>query len=230
MVNGKTKKRVLHLSGQPIQEITLTFGEKIGKKLGNPQIMLLLLVIGILGIYLEVKTPGAFLPGLIGAIALIGFLFATQILPINYLGIILIFMAMIFFIAEIYVTSYGALSIAALVSLAIGLKILFQTKKSIGLQIPPVTIIGIIAVIGAFVVILGALLAKDFRRKKHLGREGLIGETGIAKTRIEKSGKVFIHGELWDARTIEESIQEGSLVEVSKVEGLKLVVRKKTNS
>ncbi len=223
---GEVKKRTLHLVGQPVHEIQLSFIEKIGKKLGDPQIMLILLVIGILGIYLEVKTPGATMPGVIGAIALIGFLFASRILPINYLGIILIFLAIVLFIAEIYVTSFGALTVAGLTSLAVGLKILFQTEKSIGLQIPYSMIFGIVGVIGAVVVILGALLARDFRRKKRTGQEGLVGETGEAKTPIDEKGKVFIHGEIWDACSTGDPIEEGSLVRVQGVKGLLLVVEK----
>ncbi len=217
-------KRSLRLTGQPVREIKLTLLEKIGKKLGDPQIMLILLVVGILGIYLEIKTPGATLPGVIGAVALIGFLFASRILPINYLGILLIFLAIILFIAEIYVTSFGALTIAGLTSLAIGLKILFQTEKSIGLAIPYATIFGIVAVIGAVVVVLGALLARDFRRKKRTGREGLVGETGVAKTPIDEKGKVFIHGEIWDACSAGGTIAAGRPVRVKGVKGLLLVV------
>jgi len=223
---GKVKKITLHLMGQPVHEIKLSLVEKIGKKLGDPQIMLILLVIGILGIYLEVKTPGATMPGVIGAIALIGFLFASRILPINYLGILLIFVAIILFIAEIYVTSFGALTIAGLTALAIGLKVLFQTEKSVGLQIPYATIFGIVAVIGGVVVILGALLAKDFRRKKRTGQEGLVGETGVAKTPVDERGKVFIHGEIWDACSTGDPIEEGSPVCVQGVKGLLLVVEK----
>ncbi|MBW1660425.1 MAG: nodulation protein NfeD [Deltaproteobacteria bacterium] len=223
---GEMKKRTLHLMGQPVHEIQLSFIEKIGKKLGDPQIMLILLVIGILGIYLEVKTPGATMPGVIGAIALIGFLFASRILPINYLGVILIFLAIVLFIAEIYVTSFGALTVAGLTSLAIGLKILFQTEKSIGLRIPYLTIFGIVAVIGAVVVVLGALLARDFRRKKRTGQEGLVGETGVAKTPIDEKGKVFIHGEIWDACSTGDPIEEGSPIRVQGVKGLLLVVEK----
>lgn len=229
VAQGEIKKVSLHLSGQPIREIELSLGERIGRKLGNPQIMLILLIIGVLGIYLEVKTPGATLPGLIGAVALIGFLFASRILPINYMGILLIFLAIILFIAEIYVTSFGALTIAGLTSLAIGLKILFQTERSIGLQIPLSMIFGIVIVIGTLVVVLGALLARDFRRKKRTGREGLVGETGIAKTPIEKEGKIFIHGEIWDACSAGEAIDEGSSVRVQGVKGLLLVVEKIEN-
>jgi len=87
-----------------------------------------------------------------------------------------------------------------------------------------VTIFGIIAVVGGFVVILGALLARDLRRKKRTGREGIVGETGIAKTRITSSGKIFIHGEIWDACTDGEPIVEGKSVVVKDVRGLLLVV------
>lgn len=229
VAQGKIKKRSLHLSGQPVYEIELSLVDKFGRKLGDPQIMLILLVIGILGIYLEIKTPGAILPGLIGAIALVGFLFASRILPINYLGVLLIFLAIILFIAEIYVTSFGALTIAGLTSLAIGLKVLFQTEKSIGLRLPFSMIFGIVAVIGMVVIVLGVLLARDIRRKKRTGREGLVGEAGIAKTPIEKSGKVFIHGEIWDACSEGETIEEGSSVRVKGVKGLLLVVEKIEN-
>ncbi len=229
MARGRIEKRALHLTGQPILPVTLSLGEKIGKKLGNPQIMLILLVIGILGIYLEVKTPGATLPGLIGTIALVGFLFASRILPINTLGIILILLSLILFIAEIYVTSFGALTITGLIALAFGLKILFQTERSIGLFIHLSTILGIVVVIGGAVVILGTLLARDLRRKKHTGWEGLIGETGITKTSVGKSGKVFVHGELWDACTTGETIRPESPIRVRGVKGLLLVVEKVEN-
>ncbi len=224
VVKGEIRKRTLHLIGQTIRPVTLSLGEKIGQKLGNPQVMLILLVIGILGIYLEVKTPGATLPGVIGTVALIGFLFASRILPINYMGVILIFMAIIFFIAEIYVVSFGALTLAGLASLAIGLKLLFQTERSIGVQIPLSTIIGIVAVIGGVVVILGTLLARDLRRKKRTGREGLIGESGVAKTHIGKTGKVFVHGEIWDACSQGGEIEAGCSIRVKGVKRLLLVV------
>jgi len=200
--------------------------EMIGKRLADPQIMLILLVIGVLGIYLEIKTPGATLPGIIGAVALVGFLFASRILPINYLGILLIFLAIILFIAEIYVTSFGTLTLAGLVSLVFGLKVLFQTEKSMGLQIPYPMIFGMVGVIGGVVIVLGTLLARDFRRKGRTGREGLIGERGIAKTAIGERGKVFVHGEIWDARSVEGTIEEGSDIRVRGVDGLFLVVEK----
>ncbi len=235
MVEGRTvevktnegiKRVVLHLQGQPVHEIQLTLLEKIGKRLADPQIMLILLVIGVLGIYLEIKTPGATLPGIIGAVALVGFLFASRILPINYLGILLIFLAIILFIAEIYVTSFGTLTLAGLVSLVFGLKVLFQTEKSMGLQIPYPMIFGMVGVIGGVVIVLGTLLARDFRRKGRTGREGLIGERGIAKTAIGERGKVFVHGEIWDARSVEGTIEEGSDIRVRGVDGLFLVVEK----
>jgi membrane-bound serine protease (ClpP class) len=178
------------------------------------------MMIGLAGLYFELAHPGAIFPGVIGAISLVLAFFSFQTLPVNYAGLLLIMLAIIFFIAEVKVASYGILSIGGLISLTLGSIMLFEdVGVSIKLMLPTVILVG-----GFFIVVAG-LAFRAHRRKPMGGTEGLLGDTGLVKEKIDPEGLVFVHGEYWQA-TATEKLEPGEKVEVVGVNGLVLQVRK----
>jgi membrane-bound serine protease (ClpP class) len=178
------------------------------------------MMIGMAGLYFELSHPGAILPGVVGAISLILAFFAFQTLPVNYAGLMLIALAIIFFIAEIKVASYGLLSIAGLISLTLGSVMLFEdVRVSLKLMMPTIVLIG------AFFVTIAYLAFRAYRRTPKGGMQGLLGEIGVVQERIDPVGLVFAHGEYWRA-TSEEIAEEGDKVEIIGSRGLELIVKK----
>jgi len=177
-------------------------------------------MIGLAGLYFELSHPGAIFPGVIGAISLILAFFAFQTLPVNYAGLLLIVLAIILFIAEVKVTSYGILSIGGLISLTIGSIMLFEdVGVSLKLMMPTIVLVG------GFFVVVASLAFRAYRTKPKGGSEGLLGEIGLAKERIDPEGLVFVHGEYWRAES-KERIEPGEKVEVEGIDGLVLKVKK----
>ncbi|MGD9061784.1 MAG: nodulation protein NfeD [Desulfobacterales bacterium] len=194
------------------------------KTISNPNIAYILLLIGLAGLYFELSHPGAIFPGVIGGISLVLAFFALQTLPVNYAGILLIVLAIIFFIMEMKIASYGLLSVAGVLSLLLGSLMMFKgtgpdMKLSLKVLLPT-----LILVSGFFVFVAG-LVFRAQMSKPRTGTKGLVGEIGIVKKALtpEKEGKVFIHGELWNARA-QKSIDENTKVRVIKVINLLLEV------
>ncbi len=196
------------------------FRDKVLKTISDPNIAYILMMIGLAGLYFEFSHPGAIFPGVIGAISLILAFFSFQTLPVNYAGILLILLAIIFFIAEVKVTSYGILSIGGLISMTIGSIMLFEdVGVSLKLMMPTIVLVG-----GFFVVVAG-LAYRAFRTKPKGGSDGLLGEVGLVKERIDPEGLIFVHGEYWRARS-REKLEPGDRIEVEGIEGLILKVKK----
>jgi len=176
-----------------------TLRTKILKTISNPNIAYILMMIGLAGLYFEFSHPGAIFPGVIGSIALILAFFAMQTLPVNYAGILLIVLAIIFFIMEMKITSYGLLSVAGVVSLLLGSLMLFKgsaPEMKLSLQVVLPTII----LISGFFVAVAGLVFRAQVSKPTTGSTGLVGEIGVVKKALTPEGKVFVHGELWNAR------------------------------
>jgi membrane-bound serine protease (ClpP class) len=199
------------------------FRDKVLGIISDPNIAYILMMIGLAGLYFELSHPGAIFPGVIGAISLILAFFAFQILDVNYAGLLLIILAIILFIAEIKVTSYGMLSVGGLISLTLGSIMLFE-DVSVSLKLILPTII----LVGGFFVIVAGLAFRAHMAKPKGGVEGLLGETGVVRERIDPEGLVFVHGEYWRARA-QEKIEPGENVEVLGVDGLVLKVKKTLN-
>ncbi|HBF43286.1 MAG TPA: serine protease [Desulfobacteraceae bacterium] len=194
--------------------------DKFLKTISDPNIAYIFMMIGLAGLYFELAHPGAILPGVIGAISLILAFFSFQTLPVNYAGFLLIVLAIIFFIAEIKITSYGMLSISGVICLTLGSIMLFEdVGVSIKLMMPTLLLVG-----GFFVVIAG-LAFRAFRAKPKGGMDGLMGTIGQVKNKIDPEGLVFVHGEYWTARSV-EPIEPGENVEIIGVQGLILKVKK----
>ncbi len=198
--------------------------ERILDTLSNPNIAYILMMVGLLGIYFELSNPGAIFPGVIGGISLILAFFSFQTLPINYAGVLLIIMALVLFILEIKVTSFGMLSIGGIISLTLGSLMLFDSPVPF-LRVSFDVIIPVVTVTSACFILVVYLAIKAHRRKPTTGREGLVGKKGIAKSKIDPQGKVFVHGEYWDAVS-DETISEGTKVKVTEVKDNEIKVKK----
>jgi len=199
------------------------FRDKVLKTISDPNIAYILMMIGLAGLYFELSHPGAIFPGVIGAISLILAFFSFQTLSVNYAGLILILLAIIFFIAEVKVASYGILSIGGLISLTLGSIMLFEDLRvSLRLMLPTILLIG-----GFFVVVAG-LAFRAYHMRPRGGTEGLMGEVGEVRETIDPEGLIFVHGEYWRAIS-DERLEPGDKAEVTGVKGLTLRVRKALN-
>jgi membrane-bound serine protease (ClpP class) len=223
-LNGRElkDKGVLDLVNAKKVVLEETLRTKILKTISNPNIAYILMMIGLAGLYFELSHPGAIFPGVIGGIALILAFFAMQTLPINYAGILLIVLAIIFFIMEMKITSYGLLSVAGVVSLLLGSLMLFEgsapdMKVSLRVVLPTVILIS------GFFVAVASLVFRAQISKPTTGSMGLVGEIGVVKKALTPEGKVFVHGELWNARA-KEALDENVKVRVVKVVNLVLEV------
>jgi membrane-bound serine protease (ClpP class) len=223
-LNGRELKDRGVLKLDDVNKVVLeeTLRTKILKTISNPNIAYILMMIGLAGLYFELSHPGAIFPGVIGGICLILAFFALQTLPVNYAGILLIVLAIIFFIMEMKIASYGLLSVAGIVSLLLGSLMLFEgtspdMKLSLRVVLPTIILIS-----GFFVVVAG-LVFRSQVAKPSTGSMGMVGEIGIVKKALTPEGKVFVHGELWNARA-RAPLEVGVKVRVVKVVNLILEV------
>ena len=212
----------LHLESPKITVIDEDLRTKVLKTVSNPNIAYILLMIGLAGLYFEFSHPGAIFPGVVGGICLVLAFFAMQTLPVNYAGILLIVLAIIFFIMEMKITSYGLLSIAGIISLLLGSLMLFEgdnpaDRVSWGVLTPT------LVVVSGFFTAVAFLVFRSQVSKPVTGSAGLVGEIGVVKKALTPRGKVFVHGELWNA-VAQTSINENVQVRVVKVTDLLLEV------
>jgi membrane-bound serine protease (ClpP class) len=203
----------------------MNWRSKILDLISNPSIAYILLMLGILGMYFEFSNPGAILPGVLGGIFLILAFFAMQQLPVNVAGILLILFATLLFILEIKVTSYGLLTIGGVVSMILGSLMLFKSTPSISIHLPISVILAVTLTTSAFFIFAISMALRTHRKKVTTGKEGIVGEIGIAVTNIDHEGEVKIHGEYWKAIS-NKKIKKNEKVKVVEVEGLTLIVEK----
>ena len=214
-LSGKSAR--LETAGATTQRLEMSLRQKVVNILSTPDIAFLLLSLGSLGIFLEFYNPGMIFPGVAGLIALlIGFV-SLQILPFNYAGLILLFVAMALLISEVYVTSYGLLSLAALACLVFGGLLLFDTPDS-DLRVSKGTIAAVAAGIGLLSVFIVYLGIKSFKVPVQGGFEGMVGQKGEVVSWSQKSGKVYIGGEYWEA-TGEREFSPGEKIKVTESMG-----------
>lgn len=192
--------------------------------LTNPSVAYILLILGIYGLFFELQSPGTIFPGAVGAICLILAFYALRLLPTNYAGLALIGVAMIFFILEVYITSYGLLSIGGILALVIGSLLLFQSsapyfRLSLGLIL---VVVVLTLIFFSFII---SFVIRAHKRKVTTGKEGLIDEIGIATTDLSLTGTVKVHGELWNAESLDGKINQGEKVKVVSVDGMTLKVK-----
>ena len=216
--------KVLNTKDSTVNYIEMGLREKVLNTLSNPNIAYILFLVGLLGLYFELSNPGAIFPGILGGICLILAFFAFQTLPINYAGVLLIILSVILFILEVKVTSFGMLTIGGIITLTLGSLMLFDSPLPF-LRVSYSVLIPVIVIISICFILVISLAIKAFTKKPTTGKKGLIGTIGITKSPIDPSGKVFIHGEYWDAVS-DEAIPEETRVEVIEVNNLEIKVKK----
>jgi membrane-bound serine protease (ClpP class) len=215
-------KETLALKSAEVVFLAPSPADKLLSAIAHPNIAYLLLLVGILGIYFELSHPGAIFPGVLGAISLLLSFFALSVLPVNYVGVLLILLAIGFFIAEVKVTSYGLLTVAGLVCFIVGSAMLIDAPLP-ALRVAWGVIVPTALVVALVVIFLLSRVVQAHRVKPFTGMEGMVGEVGQAVTALEPFGKVFVHGEYWEATAI-RPVPQGAAVRVLAVKGSKLEV------
>ena len=219
------KGLVLHTAGAPIHEVQMGLIGRFLHAIANPNIAYILLTIGMLGIIFELATPGLGAGGIAGVIALLLAFYGLAVLPVNLVGIALIVLAMILFIAEIKVQSHGILGIGGAVALVLGGLLMFNTSASyLKVGWPVLVIVALLALAFFTLVIVKARGA--IRRPQATGAASLVGAHGVTLSPLAPSGQVRVQGEIWKALTEGEALLKDERIEVLRVEGLTLVVRR----
>ena len=206
-----------------IKDIDMGLRLKILNAISNPNVAYILMMIGLVGLYFELSNPGTIFPGVIGAICLILAFYAFQTLPVNYAGLALIGLSLIFFIAETQVTSFGLLTIGGVISLVLGSLMLFDSplpfmRVSLGVLLPTVVMVSLAIVVMMYYAI------RLHKRRPVSGTEGLVGEEGVTVEPVSSSsGRVFVDGEYWHA-IADQPIARDRRIRVVAVDGFRLKV------
>jgi membrane-bound serine protease (ClpP class) len=217
--------RTLLTKGVQPRPIQMSWRYKLLDTISNPSIAYILLMLGIYGIFFELSSPGAILPGVVGGIFLILAFYALQMLPISFAGLALILFAIILFIAEVKVVSHGLLTVGGVISLFLGSMMLIETPAEY-MQISLMVIIPAVLVSAGFFAFAVTKAIKARLTKPTTGTEGLVGEVGMASTPLSPEGKVLVHGEFWNAIS-DDPVEKGDKVQVVGVKDLVLNVKKK---
>jgi membrane-bound serine protease (ClpP class) len=226
-INLASGKKVLETKNAEVINIDMDFKQKILGLISDPNIAYILFMIGLYGIMFELYNPGTIFPGVIGGISLITAFYALHTLPVNYAGLALIIFAIVLFVAEIKVVSHGLLSIGGVISLILGSIMLIDTESTLEVfKISWQVILVIVILTTAFFIFAIGFGIKAQNRKPVTGIEGIIGETGEAISNLEPEGQIKVHGELWNAESIDGPVTTGTKVTVTQVSNLKLIVRK----
>lgn len=215
---------VLQLAGAKVRQYDMGTRQKILNIISNPNVAYVLMMLGMMGLFFELSNPGVILPGVIGGISLLLAFYAFQTLPVNYAGVLLILLALILFIAEITIVSHGMLTVGGVVAMFFGSLLLFQSPAPF-MRISWSVILMTVLVTTVFFAVAIAKSFKAHRKKPVSGIDGLVGETGMAETDIAPEGKIFTHGEYWEAFS-DERIIKGEKVVVASVEGMRLKVKR----
>ncbi len=224
---GRDEPLTLRTADAEIRSLEMSPFQRLLSAIAHPNVAYILMTLGGLGLYFELSNPGAILPGVVGAICLILAFFALSVLPVNYAGIALILLAVIFFIAEIKVVSYGLLSVGGLISLVLGSLMLFKSADP-AIRVSKDVIFGVTLFTAAVVAFLLWMIVRVHRSQVTTGVEGLVHKIAKARTDLEPAGKVFVWGEIWNA-VAESPVSAGQTVEITAVEGMTLRVRPTEN-
>lgn len=212
----------------PIERVEMNAVEALLHLISNPTIAYILLSLGSLGLFMELSNPGAILPGVVGGICLLLAFYALGTLPVNYAGLGLLLFGLLLFIADIFATSHGILTVGGTIAFVLGSLLLFNVPEAAPFFNLSLTVIGgvTLTLVAFMLFVVGAVVrSRGFRVVT--GREGLVGQVGHAKTRLDPQGMVLVQGELWQATSAGGPIEAGQAVEVLGVEGLRLTVRPK---
>ncbi|MCB9357241.1 MAG: nodulation protein NfeD [Calditrichaeota bacterium] len=222
IVSVDGRQDTLDTSGAIVAETPMSLRLRILDFIADPNIAYILLLLGIYGLFFELYNPGAIFPGVVGAMSLVLAFFSLQLLPISWAGLALIVLAIILFVLEIKITSYGLLSIAGVLSMVLGSLMLFQPGLT-GLTIGLGVVIPAAILTAAFFLFVVGMGLRAQARKVVTGAEGLIGEIAVVTTPLALEGKVSVHGEIWSAQG-DVALPIGARVKVTRVDGMLLTV------
>jgi len=218
--NGETA--TLNLVGQPVRNYDLTLKERILAYMMDPNIAFILLAIGALALYAEFNHPGAVVPGTVGVVFILLAIFALNLLPTRFAAVVLILASFVLFALEAKFMTHGVLAIGGIVTMVLGALLLVDAPIP-EMRVHLGTALAVSIPLGAITATIMGLALKARRNKVVTGAQGLVGEIGVAQTPLSPAGKVFIHGELWDAVS-SAHIAAGQRVVVRRVDGLQLEV------
>jgi len=217
--------RTLHTRDAVHHEVASSWRQKLLGRILDPNIAYILFILGFYGLIFELSNPGAILPGIVGGICILLAFLAFQALPVNLTGVFLILFAMLLFLVDVKVQSHGLLSLGGVVSLVLGSLVLLSGDGG-GMRISLSVILSVALVTVLFFAVVVGAGYRALRRKPLTGREGLVGERGVAVTDLPShDGRIFIHGEYWAAEA-DERIEKGAPVVVDRVDGLRLRVHR----
>ena len=212
----------LALAGATVEVFGMTFRERLLSMIMNPNVALVLGLLGLVGLYLEITSPGMIFPGVIGGISLILALFAFNLLPINLTGVLLLLLGIALFVVEATVPSSGILAMGGVVAMvAGGLMLVDGPIPELRIQFP--TVLAVTLPLAAITVFLVRLVLVSHSKKAVTGSAGMVGLMGTASTGIDSHGKVMVHGEYWEAHS-QTPIPSGARIRVVKMDGLNLEV------
>jgi membrane-bound serine protease (ClpP class) len=229
-LDGRTIKHfdgsqvTLSLKGQKTVTVAMDWRQLILSAIARPEVLFLLLLGALAGLGTEISHPGLLFPGIVGLVCLILFLFASQIIPVNWAGVLLILLAIGLFAAEVKVASYGLLTAAGIAAMILGAMMLVDSPIA-ELRPSPWRLLPAAGAMAAGTILLLRLVIQAQRQQATTGAEGMVGQGGTAETALDPEGWVLVQGERWRARA-EEPLGPGARVHVVAVEGLRLGVRK----
>jgi membrane-bound serine protease (ClpP class) len=208
---------VLNTAGAEITNVDMSFWKKVLDTLIDPNLIVLFMSIGTLGIIVELWNPGLIFPGTVGAISLILGLFGLQVLPISAAGLLLMLLAFAFFAAEAFVPSHGALTVAGAVCFVLGAMLLFDPAgETYEVSLPAV--IAIAATLAALMALVAFKIVQVRRAPVVTGDSELLGQVAVVRQRLDPTGLVFVHGELWQARSRSGPIEPGTPVRIDRID------------
>ena len=226
-LNGRVLDgKPLKTTDAEVREIRMSPAERVFQKLWRPEVMFILMLIAIYGIIGELSSPGAILPGVVGAIALVLALYLAAVLPVNVAGLVLIALASVLFIFDVYTPTHGVLTVGGIAAFLIGSLMLFNRadplfRLSLGFIIPATLVTA-----AFFVFVIGKGLRAQLLPVK-VGKETLIGRTVTALTPIDsRNGRIFVEGEYWNAIS-DAPIEKGEEAEIAAVQGLTIKLKRK---
>jgi membrane-bound serine protease (ClpP class) len=218
--NGNTV--TLKLAGEPIRNFDMTLKQHILAFIMNPNIAFILLAVGAMALFAEFNHPGAVLPGTVGVVFILLAIFALNLLPVRFAAVVLILASFVLFALDAKFMTHGVLAVGGMVTMVIGALLLVDAPIP-EMRVHLGTALAVSLPLGGITAFVMALALKARGNKVVTGQQGLVGETGVARTPLNPAGKVFVHGELWDA-IASADVPEGEKVVVRSVDGLMLRV------
>lgn len=235
-VNGRTVQldagpTLLATQDATTKAVEMSWMEQLLQLIADPTVAYILLSLGTLGIFLELSNPGVYLPGVVGGLCLLLALFGLGTLPVNWTGVLLIAFAFLLFVVDIFVPSFGALTVGGLISFVVGSYLLIGEAAPPGFQIAPAAIWAMTGSLVAFFLFLAGSVLRARLRRPYTGKQALVGAVGTVRRPVSagSSGMVYLRGELWRAATDgsvgKQELPSGTLVTVTAVDGMRVMVR-----